>query len=68
MEEAVKSYHLSKRGAHNFLYANDWAPIEQALSRPWTPEDPDGTYEEPRALPAEPMLTLVQSDARPRRE
>ena len=43
MEEAVKSYHLSKRGAHNFLYANDWAPIEQALSRPWTPEDPDGT-------------------------
>ena len=43
MDEAVQKYRLSKRGGHNFLYKDHWAPIEQALARPWTPEDADGT-------------------------
>jgi hypothetical protein len=43
IREAETKYRLSTRGAVNFTGDNFWAPIEQALDNPWTPENPNGT-------------------------
>ncbi|KAK0616998.1 pyridoxal phosphate-dependent transferase [Immersiella caudata] len=43
VHEAAAKYRLSTRGAVNFAAENFWAPIEQALDNPWTPENPAGT-------------------------
>ena len=45
--DAVSTYRLSTRGAVAFTGENFWAPIEKALGNPWTPENPDGTYDIP---------------------
>jgi len=43
VRDAETKYRLSTRGAVNFTGENFWAPIEQALGNPWTPENPGGT-------------------------